>query len=287
MKAIDVHMHPPTEDFLIKSGGIYMDAGIRYFGSNLKPFSVEEMVEEYRSADIFGIIYAWDAETNTGLPKYENDKVADIVKKYPGTFAGFCSVDPWKGKLAVRELERSVRELGLIGLKMMPAAQGFFPNERQFYPLWDKCTELQIPVVFHTGNTGLGAGLPGGGGLKLKYNRPIPFLDDLAADFPLMTIIAAHPGWPWEQELLALALHKGNVYIDLSGWKPQYIPKQVIQFANSILQDKFLFGTDYPMLKPVEWLDEFGKLNLKQDVFEKILKSNALKIFPFLDPDPK
>jgi predicted TIM-barrel fold metal-dependent hydrolase len=183
--------------------------------------------------------------------------------------------------MALAELERSVRDLGLIGLKLMPAAQGFFLDDRRFYPLWEKCVELAIPILTHTGTTGLGSGSAGGQGLKLKYNRPIPHLDDLAADFPELTIIAAHPGWPWEQELLAVALHKGNVYIDLSGWKPQYIPKQVLQYANTLLQDKFLFGSDYPMLRPTYLLDEFDKVPFKPHVRDKFLRGNALKLFPF------
>jgi predicted TIM-barrel fold metal-dependent hydrolase len=169
---------------------------------------------------------------------------------------------------------------GLIGLKTMPIAQAFFPDDRRFYPLWEKCAELDVPVLFHMGTTALGSGTPGGSGLKIKYSRPIPHLDDVAADFPGVTIIGAHPGWPWEQELLAVALHKSNVYIDLSGWKPRHLPEPVIRHANTLLQDKFLFGTDYPFLRPANWMEDFGNLHFRSEARRKILFENALRIFP-------
>jgi predicted TIM-barrel fold metal-dependent hydrolase len=135
----------------------------------------------------------------------------------------------------------------------------------------------------HTGTTGIGAGAPGGRGLKLSYGRPVPAVDDVAADFPRLTIIAAHFAWPWHLELLAVARHKGNVYIDLSGWAPRYFPAEVIQYCNSVIPDKFLFGSDFPLLSPDRWLDEFGKLDLKDEVREKVLYRNACRI---LDLDP-
>jgi predicted TIM-barrel fold metal-dependent hydrolase len=281
-KPIDVHVHPPTEEFLFRSGGTYLEAAIRRFGGRVKPASLEEMAAEYRAAGIVGIVLGWDAESSTGLPPLPNDYVAGIVRAFPDVFRGFCSVDPWKGRAAVEEIERSVRELGLIGLKTMPIAQAFFPDDRRFYPLWETCADLGIPVLFHMGTTALGSGNPGGSGLKLKYSRPIPHLDDVAADFPGLTLIGAHPGWPWEEELLAVALHKDNVYIDLSGWKPRYLPGSVLRHANTLLRDKFLFGTDYPFLRPAECLEEFGKLDLRPEARQKILSENALRILPGL-----
>jgi hypothetical protein len=283
IRAIDVHVHLPTEDFMVRAGGKYMAAGLRFFGNTQRTFTIEEMVEEYEAAGMVGVLLGWDAETHTGLPPLPNDRVAEVVRRYPGRFIGFAGVDPWKGRVAIAELERAVLDLGLKGLKLMPAMQGFFMNDRRFYPLWEKCVELGVPVLTHTGNTGLGAGNPGGSGLKLKYLRPIPHIDDVAADFPELTIIMAHPGWPWDQELLSVAMHKGNVYFDLSGWKPRYIPPQVIHFAKTLLQDKCLFGTDYPLLRPQEHLDAFVGLGWKPEVLTKVLKKNALKLFPHWD----
>ncbi len=242
------------------------------------PRSPEEMYETYAALDLFGVIFAIDEETARGIPYVGNDWVASVVQKYPDRFLGFASVDPWKGAMAVQELERAVKVLGLRGLKLMPITQAFFPNDTRFYPLWEKCTELGIPVLFHTGQTGVGAGTPGGNGLKLKYAQPIPYLDDVAADFPDLTIIMAHPGVPWQEEQLSVALHKANVYMDLSGWSPKYFRPVLLQYATSLLQDKVLFGSDYPLIQPDRWLRDFEALEIKEDVRQKILLDNARKL---------
>jgi hypothetical protein len=174
-------------------------------------------------------------------------------------------------------MERSVKELGLRGLKLHPITQAFFPNDTRFYPLWEKCAELGVPVLFHSGQTAVGAGLPGGGGLKIKYAQPI-HMDDVAADFPELNIIMAHPGVPWQEEQLSVALHKPNVYIDLSGWSPKYFRPILVQYANSLLQNKVLFGSDFPALSPQRWLSDFEGLDLKPEVRQKILLENAAKL---------
>jgi uncharacterized protein len=248
-----------------------------YFKATSLPQSPEEMYEKYRALDIFGVIFSVDSETRGGDRYVGNDYVAEVVRKYPDQFIGFASVDPWKGVIAVRELERAVKELGLRGLKLHPTTQAFFPNDTRFYPLWEKCVELGIPLISHTGQTGVGAGTPGGGGLKLKYAHPL-HLDDVAADFPGLTIIMAHPAVPWQEEQLAVAMHKANVYIDLSGWSPKYFRPVLVQYANSLLQDKVLFGTDYPVLQPERWLKDFEALEIKEEVRRKIILENAQKL---------
>ncbi|MHB8481927.1 MAG: amidohydrolase family protein [Nitrospiria bacterium] len=278
MIAIDMHVHPGTKEYLVDAGGRYLDDALKYFRQKTRPVSVEEMAAYYKKIDMMAVILAWDAETHTGLPAVTNDYIADIAGRYPETFIGFGSVDPWKGKLAVDEAERAIRRLKLKGLKFHPICQAFFPNERRFYPLWETCASLKIPVLFHTGTTGVGAGVPGGDGLQLKYGQPIPCLDDIAADFPNLTIIGAHPSFPWQDEMLAVAVHKTNVYIDLSGWSPKYFPPSLIQYANSILQDRVLFGSDYPFLTPERWMEDFEKAGFKPQVREKILLQNAKRL---------
>ena len=137
---------------------------------------------------------------------------------------------------------------------------------------------MKIPLLFHTVMTGVGAGVPGGDGLKLKYGQPIPCLDDLAADFPNLTIIGAHPSFPWQDEMLAAAVHKTNIFIDLSGWSPKYFSQNLVQYANSILQDRVLFGSDYPFLTPERWMEDFEKAGFKPHVREKILFLNAKRL---------
>ncbi|HLF71627.1 MAG TPA: amidohydrolase family protein [Dehalococcoidia bacterium] len=274
MRAIDIHTHVPE-----RPGGAsnatqsQMD---RYFGESNRG-TIEQMAAMYEELDIFAVIFGVDSETTSGQPYAGNDYTASIVQKYPQRFMGFASVDPHKGKAAVIEIERSVKELGLRGLKLHPISQAFFPNDTRFYPLWEKCAELGVPVLFHTGQTAVGAGLPGGGGLKIKYAQPI-HIDDVAADFPALNIIMAHPGVPWQEEQLSIALHKPNVYIDLSGWSPKYFRPIMVQYANSLLQNKVLFGSDFPALTPERWLRDFEALDLKPEVREKILLENAKKL---------
>jgi predicted TIM-barrel fold metal-dependent hydrolase len=276
MRAIDVHMHVPDPPGHLAAKEKEDMAG--YFGAGDMPGSPAEMYETYKALDIFGVIFSIDAESASGVPYIGNDYVAGVVRQYPDQFMGFASVDPWKGKTATQELERAVRELGLRGLKLHPTTQAFFPNDTRFYPLWETASALGIPVLFHTGQTGVGAREPGGGGQKLKYSQPIPYIDDVAADFPNLTIIMAHPSVPWQEEQLSVAMHKGNVYIDLSGWSPKYFRPILVQYIGSLLQDKVMFGSDYPVLKPDRWLRDFETLGLKEAVQEKILLTNAKRV---------
>jgi uncharacterized protein len=276
MRAIDVHVHVPAPPG--HPAAAEAESMAAYFKSGALPRTPEEMYEKYKALDLFGVIFAIDAETTSGVPYVGNDWVASVAQQYADRFIGFASVDPWKGVVAIKEMERSVQELGLRGLKLHPTAQAFFPNDTHFYPLWEKCAELGIPVLFHTGQTGIGAGTPGGGGYKLKYAQPIPYLDDVAADFPDLTIIMAHPAVPWQEEQLSVALHKANVYIDLSGWSPKYFRPVLLQYATTLLQDKVLFGSDYPALQPDRWLRDFEALEIKEEVRRKILLENARKL---------
>jgi uncharacterized protein len=145
------------------------------------------------------------------------------------------------------------------------------------YPLYEIIEQLGVPALFHTGQTGIGAGAPGGGGIRLKYSNPM-CLDDVAVDFPDLPIILAHPSFPWQDEALAIATHKPTVYIDLSGWSPKYFPPQLVRYANTLLKRKVLFGSDFPVITPDRWLADFDKLDIKPDVRPLILKENAARL---------
>jgi predicted TIM-barrel fold metal-dependent hydrolase len=144
------------------------------------------------------------------------------------------------------------------------------------YKLYEVIAEYKLPAIFHTGHSGMGTGMRGGGGLRLKYSQPI-HIDDVAVDFPDMTIIMAHPSWPWTDEALSIALHKSNVYIDLSGWMPKYFPPQLVQYANTQLREKMLFGSDFPLIAPERWIADFEKAPFKPEVRDLILKKNAIR----------
>ncbi len=276
--AIDFHVHLPISEFMDVAIGKFRKAAEAYFRREVKLQDVEQIAAYYHDQDIVGVLLAWDAETATGLKPLKNDTVAEIVRRYPQQFVGFASVDPYKGEWAVNEMERAVKELGLSGAKFHPGVQAFYPNDPQFRPLFDKIAELGIPALFHTGTNGLGAGMPGGGGIKLDYTRPI-YLDSLAAEHSDLTIIGAHPSWPWEQEMIAILQHKPNVYNDLSGWSPRYIPQALLNEAAGRLNHKFLFGSDYPFIPPDRWLADFAKLEgWTQEARENVLWRNGQKL---------
>ncbi|MBI2912982.1 MAG: amidohydrolase, partial [Chloroflexi bacterium] len=230
-----MHIHPPNEPGARPSR--FAEALRSYFRSSPPPADADEMAAYYAERDVFGVLLASDWESTTGEPPVRNDWVAAIVRKYPRQFVGFCSVDPWQGGKAIDEVRRSVEELGLRGVKFHPSLQRFYPDDRRFYPLWEVCARLGAPALFHSGMTGIGAGMPGGGGVKTHYCAPIPYIDDLAADFPALTIIMAHPAFPWVDEQIAVLLHKANVFMDLSGYSPKYFQPQLVQYANTLLQD--------------------------------------------------
>jgi uncharacterized protein len=276
VKAIDFHVHLPTPEWLDVSLEGYVEAAERYFRSKVARNTLEGLAREYSDLDAKAVLLAWDAETATHRPRLSNEFVAQAVKDYPEVFIGFASVDPHKGERAVRELETAA-ELGLVGGKFHPSIQAFDPTDETFWPVFAKCAELGFPCVFHTGTSGIGGGTPGGQGIRIDLCRPI-LLDKLAAAFPDLQIIAAHMGWPWHLELLAMAMHKTNIWIDTSGWAPKYIPAEVLRELKTRLQDQFLFGSDYPFIRPERCLDELAGLDIPQAVMDKLLFGNGTRL---------
>jgi predicted TIM-barrel fold metal-dependent hydrolase len=278
LAGIDVHVHPFDEVSMGIAGGGRKEGLEAYFGRDMQAVPLELLADQYRGRNMMAVLLATDDSTVSGLPGVPNDHVARAVRDHPDVFRAFGGVDPWKGRLALAEVRRCAEELGLSGLKFNPGRQQFRPNDVRFYPLWELASSLNLPCMFHTGMLGVGAGRRGGGGLKLDYVRPIPNLDDVAADFPDLTIISAHPAWPWQDEQLAMALHKPNVYIDLSGWSPKRFSPNLLYHMSTKLQDRILFGTDWPVLSPERWLEAFGELDIPAAVRSKIMVANASRL---------
>jgi uncharacterized protein len=276
MRAIDVHVHP-TDSRVVRAWAGDPEDAHKFFRGEWPQEDLDATAERYRQLDVFAVLLGADAETTTGVPAFPNDDLAAACRKHPDVFLGFAGIDPWKGDLAARELERSVRELGLRGLKLHPGRQRFHPDDRRFFPLWETAASLGAIALFHTGMMAAGAGTPGGRGVQLDFTRPI-YLDTLAANFPTLTIIAAHPSWPWADEMLAIARHKSNVFLDLSGYLPRYIAPQYIQYANTLLQDQMLFGSDYPFILPDRWLADFEQAGFRPQVYDKLLFQNAQRV---------
>lgn len=239
--------------------------------------TVQETATYYRERKIACVIFPVDAERETGFRRYENEEVARIAAENTDIMIPFASIDPAKGRLGAREARRLVREFGVKGFKFHPTMQGFYPYDRSAYPLYEAIAEEGAITLFHTGQTGVGAGMRGGMGMRLKYSNPI-HLDDVAADFPDMPIILAHPSFPWQEEALSVATHKPNVYIDMSGWSPKYFPPILIRYANTMLKHKMLFGSDWPAITPDRWLKDFETIDIRDEVRPLILKENARRL---------
>ena len=243
------------------------------------PDSTDQLLDEMSEAGVErAVILGQDthATRNPAFKAYtlRNDEVARIADRAGDRLVPFAGVDPNSGKAAVEELKRAVKELGMRGLKVHSSANSVYINDqRRMFPIYDSCQEAGIPVLFHTGTTGLG-------NCEIKYSKT-ELVDEVCQRFPDLKVIMAHFGWPWPDVAIAIALRNPNVFIDVSGWKPKYIPQSVLPYLNGILQDRFLFGTDYPMLRQKEWLDDFKASlspKLKPGVGDKLLSGNAKRL---------
>ena len=256
--AIDVHTHAHASVSGAVSAEAF-DAMAAYFGNDAQPFTVAAMADYYRQRNMAFVVFTVDAISVTGHePVPSNDEIARLAAEHADVAIPFASIDPARGKAGVREAERLITELGVRGFKFHSNMQGCYPNDPTAYPLYEVLEGHRVPALFHTGHTGVGAGVRGGGGIRLKHSNPM-FVDDVAVDFPDLPIVLAHPSFPWQDEAISVCLHKPNVYIDLSGWSPKYFPANLVQYANTLLKDKMLFGSDFPLITPDRWLADFEK----------------------------
>jgi predicted TIM-barrel fold metal-dependent hydrolase len=282
--AIDVHVHAErnTDEPQDPVTTEILGAAAKYFGGHPPQPTAEEVALYYKERNLIAVVFNVDDEAGMGRRRLGNDEVLEAARRHPDTLIPFGSVDPHKGKLGVREARELVKQ-GVRGFKFHPNVQAFWPNNRDYYPLYEVIAEAGLIALFHSGTTGIGAGMPGGGGVRLKYSNPM-YVDDVAADFPDLNIILAHPSFPWQDEALAIAVHKPNVYIDLSGWSPKYFPENLIRYTNTQLKHKMLFGSDYPLITPERWMSDFEKLAIRDEVRPLVLKENAARLFGLTGP---
>jgi uncharacterized protein len=282
--AIDVHVHVEQDLHGHRSmDDELLDAASKYFKGDPYHPTVPEIAADYREKKMAAVVFTVDSELATGHPTLSNEEIAQAAAEHPDVLVPFGSIDPARGVAGVRAARRLVEDHGIRGFKFHPSIQAFEPNDRRHYPLYEELQGLGVPALFHTGQTGIGSGLPGGRGIKLRYSDPM-LLDDVAADFPGLTIIMAHPSVPWQDAAIAVAQHKANVYIDLSGWSPKYFPPQLVRAANTQLKTKVLFGSDYPLLRPERWMKDFEALEIRDEVKPLIMKENAIRALRLDDP---
>ena len=275
--AIDVHVH--TE--LSRAGHDPMppelrEAARKYFRSEQALPTVDDVAAYYRERRMGAVVFTVDWESRSGIAPIPNEEIAEAAAANADVLIPFASVDPARPD-AVERARALIADHDVKGFKFHPNLQEFFPNDRAAYPLYEEIAEAGLPALFHSGHSGIGTGLPGGGGFRLKYSNPM-CLDDVAADIPELQIVLAHPSFPWQDEAISVCLHKDNVWIDLSGWSPKYFPPQLVQYANTQLKTKVLFGSDFPLITPDRWLADFEQAAFKDDVRPLVLKENAVRL---------
>lgn len=277
LMAIDVHVHTElTRDGHDPMPRELRDAAASYFRSDEPLPTVDDVADYYRERSMAAVVFTVDWESNSGIPPIPNEEIAEAAAANSDVLIPFASVDPARPD-AVERARRLISGHGVRGFKFHPNLQAFFPNDRAAYPLYEVIAEAGLPALFHSGHSGIGTGVPGGGGFRLKYSNPM-CLDDVAADFPDLQIVLAHPSFPWQDEAISVCLHKENVWIDLSGWSPKYFPPQLVQYANTQLRSKVLFGSDFPLITPDRWLADFADAAFKDEVRPLILKENAARL---------
>ena len=281
--AIDVHTHAEvSRTGLDPLPPDLREGAARYFAADGLP-TAEDVAAYYRERNLVAVIFGVDSESVTGTKPIPNEEIAEIAAANPDVLIPFASIDPARGAKGVQAAKRLIADHGVRGFKFHPNSQGFFPNDPKAYPLYEVIEAAGLPALFHTGHSGIGAGVRGGGGIRLKYSNPM-HVDDVAVDFPDLKIILAHPSFPWQEEAISVALHKPNVHIDLSGWSPKYFPEILVRYANSLLREKVLFGSDFPFITPDRWLADFAELPIKDEVRPLILKENAIRLLGLREP---
>jgi predicted TIM-barrel fold metal-dependent hydrolase len=275
--AIDVHTHTErARDGHDPMPRELRDAAEQYFRSDGFLPTVDDVAAYYRERNMAAVVFTVDWESRSGIAPIPNEEIAEAAATNSDVLIPFASVDPARSD-AVARARRLIAKHGVKGFKFHPNLQVFFPNDRSAYPLYEAIAEAGLPALFHSGHSGIGTGVPGGGGFRLKYSNPM-CLDDVAADLPELQIVLAHPSFPWQDEAISVCLHKENVWIDLSGWSPKYFPPQLVQYANTQLKEKVLFGSDFPLLTPDRWLADFAEAPFKDEVRPLILKENAIRL---------
>ena len=278
LTAIDMHVHVEVDGHGHTSlPSDLAQAAARYFSADAPRPDLDGIAAYYRARRMAAVVFTVDATTQLGHPAISSVDIADGAARNNDVLLPFGSVDPRQGTEAVDGARRLIEENGVRGFKFHPTVQGFDPSHESHYPLYAALEDAGVVALFHTGQTGIGAGLRGGRGLRLGLSNPM-LLDGIAADFPDLQIIMAHPSVPWQDEAISVATHKHNTWIDLSGWSPKYFPPQLVRNANSVLRDRVLFGSDFPLLTPDRWLRDAALTDLKPDVMPGILKDNAARL---------
>ncbi len=270
LSIIDAWANPPLAEMfahLPEIKRLFTQSGaLRLFEKGLTPTGVVQAMD---AAGIERLcLTSW---MRPGVALADNDRIAQFMADHPTRFVGIACVDLEHPVVAVRQLDRAVRELGFKALRIIPWLWKLPPNDKLYYPLYVKCIELGIPFCTQVGHTGPL--------MPSETGRPIPYIDEVALTFPELKIVGGHIGYPWTDEMIALAWKHENVFIDTSAYQPRYYPPQLLHFMNSYGQDKVLFGTNFPMLSLSTCAEQARALDLKPEAKRKFLSENARRVF--------
>ncbi len=267
---VDAWMQHPTRRFI----GHEMFSSLRRWTGGKIPddeLPIEATIAAMDGAGVgFGLLTAWHSPRDGAM--ISNEEVAGWVAAHPDRFAGLAAVDLNRPMEAVRELRRCVQELGFVGLRMLPWLWEVPPTDRRFYPLYATCVELGVPFCTQVGHTGpLRPSEPG---------RPIPYIDQIAIDFPELVIVGGHVGYPWTEEMVAVARKHENVYIDTSAYTTARLPAELVAYVKTESGSrKVLFGSNWPMIAPAAALDGLDRLGLDEERSARYLHENARRVF--------
>jgi uncharacterized protein len=273
MHVIDVWMQHPTPRFLAQP---WLATLLRWTRRDVIPeVPLAATIATMDQAGVaVGLAAAWWGPQGALI---DNDEVAALVREQPRRLVGIASVDLTRPMAAVRELRRCVRERGFRGLRIVPWLWGLPPDDRRYYPLYAECVELDVPFCTQVGHTGpLRPSEPG---------RPIPYLENVALEFPDLRIVAGHIGAPWTQEIISLATKFPGVYVDTSAYKATRYPPDFVEFMRGRGAKKVMFGTNYPMLTAAACLAGLDGLGLGAGAREAFLWENARRVFKLDVPE--
>ncbi|ASR35135.1 amidohydrolase [Prauserella marina] len=263
---IDAWMQQPTERFMRQR---WLESLRRWGTAPDTAPALEATLAAMDEAGVAkGLLSAWHGPTGSLI---SNEEVAEIVEAHPGRFSGIATVDLTDPMGAVRDIRHWVGERGFVGVRVMPWLWNLPPNDRRYYPVYVACVELGVPFCTQIGHTGpLCPSEPG---------RPIPYLDEVLLDFPELTVVGGHVGYPWMAEVLSLARKYPGFHVDTSAYALHRLPPELAEFARGGGRGKVLFGSNYPMLTPAACLEGLPSLGLDDEARALFLHGNARRVF--------
>ena len=281
MKIIDLHSHWGTKRGYVLQTEEELAQQKRTWNSEPKYDTEEEMAAYLRKNGVRTILdFGFTKNLPLDKAREFHDYGLDVQRRFPDAIAGnWLQIDPRHGAGGVREFRRCIEaSAGFVGLCVSASGTGFAASDPIYKPFYDVALEAGLPVLVLVGYTGAGAGIPGGKGVKLDLCHP-RYVDELAIDYPTMKIIAGRPAWPWQDDMIAVMLHKPNVWSELHGWSPKYLTDALKRDISRRLRNRVMFGADYPLFRYERLVEDWRSLGYDESVLEGVFHRNAEKLF--------